>query len=64
LVGKVCSDVGHPAECPTHAAMRLRHEWGTRCVGADMMCGPPVRGLFGFALWIFCETLVESLGRT
>ena len=23
-----------------------------------MMCGPPVRGLFGFALWIFCETLV------
>ena len=31
---------------------------GTRCVGADMMCGPPVRGLFGFALWIFCETLV------
>jgi len=20
-------------ECPTHAAMRLRHEWGTRCGG-------------------------------
>jgi hypothetical protein len=22
-------------ECPTHAAMRPRHEWGTRLKGAD-----------------------------